>query len=133
MITCISQFFKGTYILSGRCVTQQDSKSCTTCNRWTSPSDVGDHFCVGITFAVVHGDLFEAFPPLRRPKDRRKLVASEEFLHKAVRGSIGKAFNKPHDNSPHLRSRLRIEVRPTENDSTRLYKNGDISVVITCS
>ena len=33
----------------------------------------------------------------------------------------------------HLRSRLRIEVRPTENDSTRLYKNGDISVVITCS
>ena len=32
-----------------------------------------------------------------------------------------------------LRSRVRIEVRPTENDSTRLYKNGDISVVITCS
>ena len=32
-----------------------------------------------------------------------------------------------------LRSRERIEVRPTENDSTRLYKNGDISVVITCS
>ena len=32
-----------------------------------------------------------------------------------------------------LRSRLRIEVRPTENDLTRLYKNGDISVVITCS
>ena len=28
-----------------------------------------------------------------------------------------------------LRSRVRIEVRPTENDSTRLYKNGDISVV----
>ena len=28
---------------------------------------------------------------------------------------------------------MRIEVRPTENDSTRLYKNGDISVVITCS
>ena len=24
-------------------------------------------------------------------------------------------------------------MRPTENDSTRLYKNGDISVVITCS
>ena len=33
----------------------------------------------------------------------------------------------------YLRSRLRIEVRPTENDLTRLYKNGDISVVITCS
>ena len=33
----------------------------------------------------------------------------------------------------HLRSRVRIEVRPTENDSTQLYKNGDISVVITCS
>ena len=32
-----------------------------------------------------------------------------------------------------LRSRLRIEVRPTENDLTRFYKNGDISVVITCS
>ena len=31
-----------------------------------------------------------------------------------------------------LRSRLRIEVRPTENDLTRLYKNGDISIVITC-
>ena len=29
-----------------------------------------------------------------------------------------------------LRSRLRIEARPTENDLTRLYKNGDISVVI---
>ena len=28
---------------------------------------------------------------------------------------------------------MRIEVRPTENDSTRLYKNGDISVVITRS
>ena len=34
---------------------------------------------------------------------------------------------------PVLRSRLRIEVRPTENDLTQLYKNGDISVVITCS
>ena len=32
-----------------------------------------------------------------------------------------------------LRSRVRTEVRPTENVSTRLYKNGDISVVITCS
>ena len=32
-----------------------------------------------------------------------------------------------------LRSRVRIEVRPAKNDSTRLYKNGDISVVITCS
>ena len=32
-----------------------------------------------------------------------------------------------------LRSRVRIEVRPTENDSTQLYKNGDISVVITRS
>ena len=32
-----------------------------------------------------------------------------------------------------LKSRLRIEVRPTENDLTRLYKNGDILVVITCS
>ena len=32
-----------------------------------------------------------------------------------------------------FRSRLRIEVRLTENDLTRLYKNGDISVVITCS
>ena len=32
-----------------------------------------------------------------------------------------------------LRSRLRIEVRPTENDLTQLYKNGDILVVITCS
>ena len=32
-----------------------------------------------------------------------------------------------------LRSRVRTEVRPTKNDSTRLYKNGDISVVITCS
>ena len=32
-----------------------------------------------------------------------------------------------------LRSRVRIDVRPMENDSTRLYKNGDISVVITCS
>ena len=32
-----------------------------------------------------------------------------------------------------LRSRVRIEVRPTENDLTRLYKNGDISIVITCS
>ena len=32
-----------------------------------------------------------------------------------------------------LRSRLRIEMRPTENDLTRLYKNGDISVLITCS
>ena len=31
--------------------------------------------------------------------------------------------------SASLRSRLRIEVRPTENDLTRLYKNGDISVV----
>ena len=31
-----------------------------------------------------------------------------------------------------LRSRLRIEVQPTENDLTWLYKNGDISVVITC-
>ena len=28
---------------------------------------------------------------------------------------------------------VRIEVRPTENDSTWLYKNGDISIVITCS
>ena len=32
-----------------------------------------------------------------------------------------------------LRSRVRTEVRPTKNDSTRLYKSGDISVVITCS
>ena len=32
-----------------------------------------------------------------------------------------------------LRSWLRIEVRPTENDLTLLHKNGDISVVITCS
>ena len=32
-----------------------------------------------------------------------------------------------------LRSQLRIEVRPTENDLTQLYKNGDISVVIMCS
>ena len=32
-----------------------------------------------------------------------------------------------------IKVRLRIEVRPTENDLTRLYKNGDISVVITCS
>ena len=32
-----------------------------------------------------------------------------------------------------LRSRVWIVVRPTENDSTRLYKNGDISVVISCS
>ena len=32
-----------------------------------------------------------------------------------------------------LRPWLRIEVRPMENDFTRLYKNGDISVVITCS
>ena len=32
-----------------------------------------------------------------------------------------------------LRLRERIEVRPTENSSTRLYKNGNISVVITCS
>ena len=32
-----------------------------------------------------------------------------------------------------LRSRVRIEVQLTENDSTRLYKNGDISVVITRS
>ena len=31
--------------------------------------------------------------------------------------------------SQHLRSRVWIVVRPTENDSTRLYKNGDISVV----
>ena len=28
-----------------------------------------------------------------------------------------------------LRSRVRIVVRPTENDLTRLYKNGDISRV----
>ena len=32
-----------------------------------------------------------------------------------------------------LRSRVWIVVRPTENDSTRLYKNGDISDVISCS
>ena len=32
-----------------------------------------------------------------------------------------------------LKSRVWIVVRPTENDSTRLYKNGDISVVISCS
>ena len=32
-----------------------------------------------------------------------------------------------------LRSLVRTEVRPTENDSTQLYKNDDISVVITCS
>ena len=32
-----------------------------------------------------------------------------------------------------LRSRVRIEVRPMENDSTQLYINGDISVVIMCS
>ena len=32
-----------------------------------------------------------------------------------------------------LRSHVWIVVRPTENDSTRLYKNGDISVVISCS
>ena len=28
-----------------------------------------------------------------------------------------------------LRLQVSIEVRPTENDSTQLYKNGDISVV----
>ena len=33
----------------------------------------------------------------------------------------------------HLRSRVWIVMRPTENDSTKLYKNGDISVVITYS
>ena len=33
----------------------------------------------------------------------------------------------------HLRSRVWIAVQPTKNDSTRLYKNGDISVVISCS
>ena len=32
-----------------------------------------------------------------------------------------------------VRSRLRIEVRPTENDPTRLYKNGDISVFISAA
>ena len=32
-----------------------------------------------------------------------------------------------------VRSWLRIEVQPTKNDLTWLYKNGDISVVIRCS
>ena len=32
-----------------------------------------------------------------------------------------------------LRSRVWIVVRPTENDSTRLYKNDDISIVMSCS
>ena len=32
-----------------------------------------------------------------------------------------------------LRSRVWTDVRATENDSTRLYKNGDISVVISYS
>ena len=32
-----------------------------------------------------------------------------------------------------LRSRVWIVMRPTENDLTRLYKNGDISVVISYS
>ena len=41
-------------------------------------------------------------------------------------GSIKESTNR-------LKSRVRIEVRPMENDSTQLYKNGDISVVITCS
>ena len=44
-----------------------------------------------------------------------------------------KDMNKLYKKEFMLRSRLRIEVRPTENDLTRLYKNGDISVVITCS
>ena len=30
-----------------------NSKSCTAYNQWTSPCDLGDHFCLGITFAVV--------------------------------------------------------------------------------
>ena len=41
---------------------------------------------------------------------------------------VGRDFN-----SYHVKVRVRIEVRPTKNDLTRLYKNGDISVVITCS
>ena len=32
-----------------------------------------------------------------------------------------------------IRNSLWIDVRPTENHSIRLYKNGVISVVITCS
>ena len=50
-----------------------------------------------------------------------------------VIGFIGTRLIKPAKKPFNLRSRVRIEVRPTENDSTRLYKNGDISVVITCS
>ena len=47
----LEQFFKDTCILSVRCI--NTLKSCTAYNRWTSPSHRGDHFCVGITFAVV--------------------------------------------------------------------------------
>ena len=53
----LEQFFKDTCILSPMFYQYgvQHNKSCTAYNRWTSPSHCGDHFCVGITFAVVQG------------------------------------------------------------------------------
>ena len=61
------------------------------------------------------------------------MVSIKHFLLNSF-GGVLKLLCKDHVNiKAALRSRVRIEVRPTENDSTRLYKNGGISVVITCS
>ena len=38
----------------------------------------------------------------------------------------------PYGPRSRLKSRVWIDVRSTENDSSRLYKNGDISAVIKC-
>ena len=67
----LEQFFKDTYILSVLCITQKHSKSCKTYNRWTSPSHRGDHFCVGITFAVVQ--------PLTTQKPAKSYFSLNDF------------------------------------------------------
>ena len=83
-------------------------------------------------------------------KYRRKLLKCYELLDKITSslatfevlislslddGTVidAKEFHKLQTLYLQLRSRLRIEVQPTENDLTRLYKNGEISVVITYS
>ena len=70
--------------------------------------------------------------PIHKKESRQlKKIAGQYLCYQFVGKFLKNSFLTSCINI--LRSRVRIEVRPIENDSTRLHKNGDISVVITSS